>query len=406
LEKRAIIISVIVPFLKGDGILEDNMASITRRDMLKISAGTGLVALTPGFYSCRSSSANSDPRSPVVLRVPCGPTPVAQMGRIVYGYELYIGKALSQDLVVTRIDILADGVLVKTYEAAELSKCLVDKIDPFSDEEALFTGRDYSILFAWPELDALKPVPTQFSHRIYTSDRIIEEGGFAAVHTGPTLIAPPVKGDRWWAANGPSNFDLHHRRTIIDFAFKCNIAQRFATDWLQIGPDGFLFSGDGTKCTDYYCYGADLLAVADGTVIEARDKIPEGVPPNSYAGPTLQNVLGNSIVLDIGNSRYAVYAHIIPGTLTVDIGDTVLQGQVIGQLGNSGNSSGPHLHFHLCKGPDALASEGLPFSFASYDLQGSMSKEDVEAGKAWEASGLPQVRTAEMPVLDQVVKLY
>jgi murein DD-endopeptidase MepM/ murein hydrolase activator NlpD len=232
------------------------------------------------------------------------------------------------------------------------------------------------------------------------------EGGKAAVNAATTLISPPVKGDRWWAANGTSNFDQHHRRTLIDFAFKCTAAQRFATDWLQFGADGRLSTGDGDKCTDYYAYGADLLAVAAGTVIEARDGIPEGAPPNNYAETTLQNVFGNSVVLDIGENRYAVYAHIIPGTVAVKIGDTVTAGQVVGKLGNSGNSSAPHLHFHLCNGRDALASEGLPFSFAFYDLLGSMSMDDVDAGKAWTPSASPQVRTAEMPMLNQVVNLY
>ncbi len=222
-----------------------------------------------------------------------------------------------------------------------------------------------------------------------------------------TLIAPPVKGDRWWAANGPSNFDRHHRNAIIDFASKSYLAQRFATDWLTLGPDGLVFTGDGTRCSDYYCYGADLLAVANGTVIEARDGIPEGVPPNNYAKTTIQNVFGNSVILDIGGGRYAAYAHIIPGTVSVRIGESVTQGQLIGKLGNSGNSTGPHLHFHLCNGQDGILSEGLPFSFASYDLLGSYKSDDaLEIGKPWTPSGSPQLRTAEMPLYEQVVTLY
>ncbi len=378
------------------------MNAFTRRDMMKLTAGTGLAAFTAPLCGCGSSAA----AEPVVLRVPFGPTPVQQMGETVYGYELYIGKTLSLGLSISRVEILADGVLVKTYEGTELSRCLIKKVDPFSAEEALFTGRNYSVLFAWPVLNASAPVPVQFSHRVIFSDGMVAQGGVAAVAAGTTLIAPPVKGDRWWAANGTSNFDRHHRSAIMEFFYKPVIAQRFATDWLQFGPDGRVSTGDGTHCSDYYGYGADLLAVADGTVIEARDGIPEGIPPNNYAPSTFQNVFGNSVVLDIGEGRYAAYAHIIPGSVTVRIGDSVTQGQVLGKLGNSGNSTGPHLHFHLCNGRDGIASEGLPFSFTSYDLLGSMPIADMDAGKAWTPSGPPEKRTAEMPMLDQVVTLY
>ncbi len=380
------------------------MKGFTRRDVLKISAATGLAGLAYPLsgYSSTSSAAEGIP-----LRVPFGPTRVAQMGQAVYGYELYVGKALSLGLSISKVDILADGSVVKTYQGAELSECLIKKVDPFSAEEAIFTGRDYNILLAWPALNLSAPVPSQFSHRVYFSNGSIAEGGNITVAAGTTLISPPVKGDRWWACNGPSNIDRHHRSMIIDVSFKCTIAQRFATDWMLLGPDGRLFTGDGTRCTDYYCYGADLLAVADGTVIEARDGIPEGIPPDNYAATTLQNLFGNSVILDIGRGRYAAYAHLIPGTVTVSIGENVTRGQVLGKLGNSGNSTAPHLHFHISNGPDGLRSEGLPFSFASYDLLGSITINELFGeGKAWTPSVPPQVRSAEMPVLEQVVKLY
>lgn len=380
------------------------MNKITRRDMLKVTGGIGLATLTTPFFGCSSSSFAAES---IPLRVPFGPVPVTQMGQTVYGYELQIGKALSLNLSVVKVEILADGVLVKTYEGTELSTCLIKKVDPFSSEEAVFTGRDYDILLAWPALGLSSAIPSQFSHRVYFSNGIVAEGGTVAVTAGTTLIAPPVKGDRWWAANGTSNFDRHHRNAVIDFASKSYLAQRFATDWMRLGPDGRLFTGDGTRCSDYYSYGADLLAVANGTVVEARDGIPEGVPPNNYAQTTLQNVFGNCVILDIGGGRYAAYAHIIPGTVSVNIGETVTQGQLIGKLGNSGNSTAPHLHFHLCNGRDGLFSEGLPFSFTSYELLGSFKIDDaLEAGTVWTPSGSAQLRTAEMVMYEQVVRLY
>jgi hypothetical protein len=379
------------------------MIKINRRNLLKWTAGTSLAALSSNLMGCSHSSA--DEVLPISLRVPFGPTPVSQMGQTVYGYELYIGRVLSLGLSVSKVDILADGLLIKTYEDPELSQCLIKKARSFSVEEAVFTGRDYDVLFSWPTVSSSTAVASQLSHRVFFSNGYIAVGGSVAVKTGTTLIGPPVKGDGWWAVNGPSNYGIYHRRVIFDVNFKSFIAERFATDWLQFGSDGRINTGDGSKCTDFHCYGADLLAVADGTVVEARDGLPEADPPNTYAPTTFQNMFGNCVILDIGG-RYAVYAHMIPGTVKVRVGDSVTKGQIIGNLGNSGNSSGPHLHFHLCSGRDGLASDGLPFSFARYDLLGTISPDEVDAGKIWKPTDAPQVRTAEMPLTDQVLKLY
>ncbi len=78
---------------------------------------------------------------------------------------------------------------------------------------------------------------------------------------------------------------------------------------------------------------------------------------------------------------------------------------MIGKLGNSGNSTAPHLHFHICNGKDGLFSEGLPFTLASYDLLGSITLEEALAAKPWSPSAAPQTRTQEMPLMDQIVRL-
>ena len=76
---------------------------------------------------------------------------------------------------------------------------------------------------------------------------------------------------------------------------------------------------------------------------------------------TSETVGGNHIVLDLGGGRYAFYAHLQPGSLKVKVGDRVTRGQVIGLVGNSGNSTEPHLHFHISDGVSPLGSEGLPY---------------------------------------------
>jgi hypothetical protein len=74
---------------------------------------------------------------------------------------------------------------------------------------------------------------------------------------------------------------------------------------------------------------------------------------------------GNSIILDIGGGRYALYAHLQPGSILVRRGQHVRTGERLALVGNSGNASGPHLHFHLCDAPSALECQGLPYAFRS-----------------------------------------
>jgi murein DD-endopeptidase MepM/ murein hydrolase activator NlpD len=84
---------------------------------------------------------------------------------------------------------------------------------------------------------------------------------------------------------------------------------------------------------------------------------------------TPDTAAGNFVILDIGGGHFVMYAHLRPGTLRVKTGDTVKRGDVIGLLGNSGNSTGPHLHFQVSNTDSPLATEGLPFVFDSYEVQ-------------------------------------
>jgi murein DD-endopeptidase MepM/ murein hydrolase activator NlpD len=122
-----------------------------------------------------------------------------------------------------------------------------------------------------------------------------------------------------------------------------NPQQRRAADLARVGDDGKTFRGDGTRNTDYLAYGQDILAAADGVVTQVVDGIADNVPGemNPYLSP------GNMIVVRHTPSLYSVYAHLVPGSARVKVGDKVKQGTALGRCGNSGNSSEPHLHFQL-----------------------------------------------------------
>ncbi len=215
----------------------------------------------------------------------------------------------------------------------------------------------------------------------------------------PVVIGPPLRGGPWIAGNGPSNF-THHRRSLIPMDGRVRIAQRFAIDYALLNDEGRSWSGDELDNASYHGYGAELLAVADGTVVDVKDGLPENVPGlTSRAIPiTMATVAGNYVTLKIGEGHYAFYAHLQPGSLRVHVGDRVRRGDVLGLLGNSGNSTAPHLHFHVSDGNSPLGSEGLPYVIDAFDVLGR--------GVLWNrarATG-PVRHEKELPLANMVVQ--
>ena len=103
----------------------------------------------------------------------------------------------------------------------------------------------------------------------------------------------------------------------------------------------------------------------------AVDRYPDQIP-NTPTGVTLENAEGNRIILDLGDGRYALYAHLKPGSVSVQDGERVQRGQIIGQLGNSGSSTGAHLHVHVMDSPSGLVADGVPYGFAPFELAGQV----------------------------------
>jgi murein DD-endopeptidase MepM/ murein hydrolase activator NlpD len=192
----------------------------------------------------------------------------------------------------------------------------------------------------------------------------------AVTSPGPD-IGPPLRGGPWLAANGPSPRS-GHRRALIPVGGVPTIAQRFAIDYVRVNDHDSTYSGDRLKNENYLAEGSDAIAVADGRIVVVKDGIPENVPgAMSRAVPiTLETVGGNHVIIDIGGGRYAFYAHLRPGAIKVKVGDRVKRGDVLGLVGNSGNSTEPHLHFHISDGASPLGSEGLPYGYNAFEIVG------------------------------------
>ncbi|MGO4839784.1 M23 family metallopeptidase, partial [Rhizobiaceae sp. 2RAB30] len=173
------------------------------------------------------------------------------------------------------------------------------------------------------------------------------------------VLGPPLLGENYVAGDGCCD-SIRHVRALLAIDGRFALAQRFAIDWEQADAENRLVNGDPKVLENYTIFGKDIVAVADGTVVAARNDLPEQVPGKLPAGISLGEADGNFVVQDIGGA-YVLYAHMQPGTVTVKAGDRVKRGASLGKVGNSGNSQAPHLHLHVMDGPSPLQSNGLPY---------------------------------------------
>jgi murein DD-endopeptidase MepM/ murein hydrolase activator NlpD len=294
-------------------------------------------------------------------------------------YELHVTNLTMAPMTLRRVEVLdasKRGVVVATLADSALLRAMARPAPavPAAERTKIDAGlRAY--VYVWFPVER-SSAPSRLAHRLTfqrggtDSGTVVLEGTTIPVEREAVVISPPVRGE-WAAFNGPSNAS-GHRRLVLALEGHVASGQRFAIDFLQVDSAGRSFRGDATKNSNYYAYGTELLAVADGIVAATKDSIIENIPgANSRAVPiTLETVGGNFVGIDIGNGKYALYAHVQPHSLRVKVGDRVKRGQVIALLGNSGNSTEPHVHFQIADGPTFLSSEGLPYAMESFDVVG------------------------------------
>jgi hypothetical protein len=341
--------------------------------------------------------------APLDVVAPVPPTAFRADGKNHLVYEIHVTNFGRDECALKRLDVAS----LARYSRDALTS-LVTRPGPPPKDKLRIEGGLRAVIFVWVTLDPGTAIPSNLGHRLAinmgdSSDEFVLECAHIPVRQGAIAIGPPLRGGEWLAGNGPSNTS-GHRRSLIPIGGVAHIAQRFAIDWLQLREDGNSYTGDRLDNKNYRCYGQEAFAVADAAVVAVRDGIPENVPGiSSRAVPiTLETVGGNRAILDLGGGRYGFYAHLQPGKIRVKLGDRVKRGQVIGLVGNSGNSTEPHLHFHVCDANSPLASEGLPYAFTSFEVQGQGL---IENGHwAWKPSSAPAQHSNELPLQNQVVR--
>lgn len=363
--------------------------------------------------------------TPVALEIPQAPTPVKMNGRQCLVYELHITNFFTNRVELLRVEVLGDGTSalpLASYSGEELTRQMahagrLDRAIPAEllgaaapsdqpDERVIGPGL-HAVIFLLIAANGTADVPKSLRHRVYfkptalsggEQDNVIEGAQVTVNRRAPVVLGAPLRGEGWLAAGGLSNMS-YHRRVILALGGKARIPQRFATDWVKLGADGSSFHGERAN-TNFYGYGAEVLAVADAVVAEVKDGIPENLTADARAVPiTLETAGGNFVVLDLGKSNFAWYAHLKPQSVRVRLGEKVRRGQVLARLGNSGNSFCPHLHFHVANGRSPFASEGVPYVFESFEVLGILNE-------TWHSSSntKPVRQRTEIPIENAVVR--
>ena len=343
--------------------------------------------------------------------IPIAPAAFKADGKWHLVYELHISNMDKWEYAFTRIEVVSADDAQKTlatFSGSDLDGMFSHPGLPNAEKVSKLAPGEFGAVFLWVTFDKLEDVPAAIFQRI--SVKIGDYPEALSVVTPPTrvekipvvVISAPLVGEDWVAGNGPSNTSVH-RRSLIPINGHAYIAQRFAIDWVQAYPDGKMYKGDPSDNKNYRAYGAEIHAVADGVVTQLGDGIPQNTPgAKSLAVPiTLETVGGNHVIMEIGNGLFAFYAHMQPGSLRVKVGDKVRRGQVLGLLGNTGNSSEPHLHFQICSANSELASEGLPYAFASFEVQG---KGEGDGMRMFPAG--PVKHEMEIPTEDEIVRFH
>lgn len=320
----------------------------------------GLVAAASALLIAASTDAAPDPRAAAVqMRPLTSPAAVTVAGRLRIAYELVIRGAPGQ--LPTPVSVTIEGDRSRPPLARFSGDALRQRIGALPDGGGLII---------YIEADAPRGVrPARVNARVVLrgdrSPTLSVRDVQSSLQGTPVMLAPPLGDGRWVAVHAPS-WPRGHRRVLTGVGAETHLPGRFAIDFVGVDALGRTSHGDPDRPSDAVGYGAPVLAGADAVVAAVQDGVAEASSIRDNPQHPGTAAAGNYVALDLGGGRFVFYEHLRPGSLRVRAGERVHAGQQLGELGYSGDSTGPHLHMHVADGPDPMAAEGLPFVLRSF----------------------------------------
>ena len=334
-------------------------------------------------------------------------------GREHIEFNLVITNSFRSEASLTSLEVRGDGEALLALE----DDALAESTHPIGGGPATGTIPSSSTVATLVDVvmprSAGRSVPKRISSRIaYTippgspsesiiGSKVIRGAALRVDRRPPIVIAPPLRGDGWSSGNGCCAAPAYpHRSTILSVNGTYTAIETFAVDYIRIADDR-IFAGDGAQNTDWFGYGAPIHSVADGRVVssvDGRDEIPPFTDNPTLSSPS--DYCGNGVVVKIAPRQFASYCHLQPGTVRVETGDRVRTGAELGLMGNSGNTTAPHLHFGINAGPDTLTSDSLPFEIDRYRFEGTAGEGSVLGEVS--VSGEPRDQLRSHPLVGSV----
>ena len=337
--------------------------------------------------------------TPIATSVLAPPVPVkGSDGRYHITYELFLTNSNAFEWEVLSIEALdgnPNGRVLYSVEGEEVvnNMQLAGTRQPTNSLEPAQSG----LVFITFTVESEQDIPDKLIHRLKVTvpgglpefvisflelpqgqQDLAEFGTSVDVQKRDVVVlGPPFKGSGWVAANGCCD-SITHVRTDLAVNSGIFISQRYAIDWMKTDEDNRLYVGDPQVLNNWIGYNENILAVSDAKVVRVVDEFQDQVPfilPTGAGAITLEQIDGNHVILALPNGQFAFYAHLKPGSIVVKEGDFVTKGQVIAKLGNTGNTSAPHLHLHIMETASSLGSNGLPHVFSEYNLIGQTTDE-------------------------------
>lgn len=339
--------------------------------------------------------------------VPLAPVPLPIQGKLLLMYELQLTNQGAAPATLTSLRIAGGGKRQLThYDASQLATRTAPLGAPASAAALEIAPGERVAIYVELEI-APEHAPTTLAHDVGFTVGTQARTKHYTVQLGAvgSPLGPPLAGGPWVAIHAPE-WPRGHRRVVYTTDGKPRIPGRYAIDFVAVDASGRTGPQGSDRVADVLGYGAPVLAVADAVVASARDDMPEAALLSANPKHPQADATGNYVSLRLPDGRVVFYEHLKPGSVTVKPGQRVKAGQIIGALGFTGDSTGPHLHFSVASNDSPLGAEGLPFTFSSFELLGHYA--DLGAlGKApWQAPepGVKAQRRGEWPGWNTVVR--